>query len=87
MIYDVKNNKTFLESLAMRKQELTKSNAKILDWTTKTVSIKKKIPLPQIRISDCRSYTVPPQGVTKQSISYTNPDSIGIPHFAPYKET
>ena len=31
MIYDVKNNKTFLESLAMRQRELTESNAKILD--------------------------------------------------------
>ena len=53
----------------------------------KTVSNKKKIPLPQIQISDCRTYTVLPQGVTEQSVPYTNPDSIGIPHFAPYKET
>ena len=48
MSYDVKNNKTLLESLAMRQRELTKSNAKILDWAMKTVSSKKKIPLPQI---------------------------------------
>ena len=30
--YEVKNNRTLLESLAMRQRELTKSNAKILDW-------------------------------------------------------
>ena len=29
--YDVKNNSTLQESLAMRQRELTKSNAKILD--------------------------------------------------------
>ena len=46
MSYDVKNNRTFLESLAMRQRELTESNAKILGWAMKTVSIKKKIPLP-----------------------------------------
>ena len=32
MSYEVKNNRTLLESLAMRQRELTKSNAKILDW-------------------------------------------------------
>ena len=87
MSYDVKNNRTFLESLGMRKRELTESNAKILDWAMKTVSNKKKIPLPQIRISDCRPYTVLPQSVTEPSIPYTNPDSIGIPPFTAYKET
>ena len=44
--YDVKNNRTLLESLAMRQRELTESNAKILDWAMKIVSSKKKIPLP-----------------------------------------
>ena len=87
MSYDVKNNKTFLESLAMRQRELIESNAKILDWAMKIVSNKKKIPLPQIRISDYKPYTVLSQGVTKPSIPYTNQDSIGIPPFAPYKET
>ena len=53
----------------------------------KTVSSKKKIPLPQIRISDCRPYTILPQGVTEPSIPYTNPDSIRAPSCAPYKET
>ena len=43
----------------------------------KTVSSKKKIPLPQIRISDYRPYTIVPQGVTNPPIPYTNPDSIG----------
>ena len=60
MSYEVKNNRTLLESLAMRQRELTESNAKILDWAMKTVSNKKKIPLPQIRISYYRSYTIVP---------------------------
>ena len=85
-IYDVKNNRTFLDSLAMMHRELTESNAKILDWAMKTVSNKKKIPLPQIRISDYRPYTILFQGVTEPSIPYTNPNSIGVPPFAPYKE-
>ena len=46
MSYEIKNNRTLLESLAMRQRELTESNAKILDWAIKTVFIKKKIPLP-----------------------------------------
>ena len=70
----------------MRQRELTESNAKILDLVMETVSNKKKIPMPQIQISDCRPYTVLPQGVIETSIPYTNPDSIGVPPFAPYKE-
>ena len=53
MSYEIINNMTLLESLTMRQRELTESNAKILDWAMKTVSSKKKIALPQIRISDC----------------------------------
>ena len=87
MSFEIINNRTLLESLAMRQQELTESNAKILDWAMKTVSSKKKIPLPQIRISDCRPYNVLPQGVIEPSIPYTNPNSIGVPPCAPYKET
>ena len=74
MSYEVKNSRTLLESLAMRQRELTESNAKILDWSMKTVSSKKKIPLPQIQISDCRPYTIVPQGVIEPRIPYTNPD-------------
>ena len=48
MTYEIINNRTLLESLAIRQQELMESNAKILDWAMKTVSSKKKIPLPQI---------------------------------------
>ena len=40
------NNKTLMESLAKRQCELIKSNAKILDWAMKTISSKKKVPLP-----------------------------------------
>ena len=42
MSYKIINNRTLLESLAMRQQELTESNAKILDWVMKTMSNKKK---------------------------------------------
>ena len=48
MSYEIKNNRTLLESLAMRQRELTEGNAKILYWVMKTVSSKKKIPLLQI---------------------------------------
>ena len=78
MSFEIVNNRTLLESLAMRQRELTESNAKILDWAMKTISSNKKIPLPQIRISNCRPYTVVPQGVTNPPIPYTNPDSIGV---------
>ena len=75
--YDVRNDRTLLESLAMRQQELTESNAKILDWAMKTVSEKKNIPLPQIKISYCKPYSIIPQGVTIPPIPYTNPETIG----------
>ena len=60
MSYEIINNRTLLEYLAMRQQELIESNAKILDWVMKIVSSKKKIPLSQIRISDCKPYTIVP---------------------------
>ena len=74
MIYKQVNNRTLLESLAKRHRELTKSNVKILDWAMKTVSKKKKVPLPQIIISDCVPYTVVPQGVTNPPIPFFNPN-------------
>ena len=46
MTYEQFNNRTLLESLAKRQRELTERNAKILDWPMKTVSNKKKVPLP-----------------------------------------
>ena len=85
--YEIKNNRTLLESLTMRQRELTESNAKILEWAMKTVSSKKKIPLPQIRILDCRPYTIVPQGVTDPPIPYTNPDSIRAGPSTPCTET
>ena len=87
MSYDVRNNRTLLKSLAMRQRELTKSNAKILDWAMKIVSSKKKIHLPQIRISDYRPYSIIPQGVTNPPIPYTNPESIGAGTSTPCTET
>ena len=45
----------------------------------KTVSNKKKVPLPQIRISDCVPYIVVPQGVINPLIPFSNsnPDEEG----------
>ena len=60
MTYEQVNNRTLLESLAKRQQELIESNAKILDWAMKTVSSKKKVALPQIRISECVPNTIVP---------------------------
>ena len=61
MTYEQVNNRTLLESLARRQRELTENNAKILDWAMKTVSSKKKVPLPQIKISNCVPYTIVPK--------------------------
>ena len=63
------------------------SNAKILDWAMKTVSSKKKIYFPQIRISNCRPYTIVPHGVTDAPIPYTNLNSLGAGPSAPCTET
>ena len=60
MTYEQVNNRALMKSLAKRQRELTESNAKILDWAMKIVSSKKKVPLPQIRISDYVPYTIVP---------------------------
>ena len=52
MTYEQVNNRTALESIGKRQCELVKSNVDILDWAMKTVSSKKKVPLPNIQISD-----------------------------------
>ena len=84
--YEQVNNRSFLESLAKRQRELTESNAKILDWAIKTVSNKKKVSLPQIRILDCVPYTIVPPGETNLVLPFLNlnPDKEGP--FEPYKE-
>ena len=87
MSYEIINNRTLLESLAMRHRELTESNAKILDWVMKIVSSKKKIPLPKIQILDYRPHTIVPQRVTDPPIPYTNPNSVGVGPSAPCTET
>ena len=87
MSFEIINNRTLLESLTMRQRELTESNAKILEWAMKTSSSKKKIPLPQIQISDYRPYTIVPQGVTDPPKPYTNSDSIGAGTSTPCTET
>ena len=40
----------------------------------KTVLNKKKVSLPQIKISDCVPYTIVPQGVTNPQIPFSNPN-------------
>ena len=63
-----------MESLAKRQREFTKSNAKILDWAMKTVSGKKKVPLPKIRIFGYIPYTIVPQDVIDPPIPFSNPN-------------
>ena len=85
MTYEQVNNRTLLESLAKRQQELKESNAKILDWAMKIVSSEKKVPLPQIRISDCVPYTIVPQGVTNPPVPFSNPNPEEEMPFEPCK--
>ena len=74
-----------MESLAKKQHELIESNAKILDWAMNTVSGKKKVPLPQIRISDCMPYTIVPQDVTDLPIPFSNPNPGEETPFLPCK--
>ena len=83
--YEQVNNMKLLESLAKRQRELTENNAKILDWAMKTVSSKKKVPLPQNRILDYVPYTIVPQGVTNPPIPFSNPDQDEERPSEPYK--
>ena len=83
MSHEQVNNRTLMESLAKRQRELTKSNAKILDWDMKTVSGKKKVSLPQIRISDCIPYTIVPPDVTDPLIHFSHPNPSGEIPFVP----
>ena len=83
MSHEQINNRTLMESLAKRQRELTKCNAKILDWVMKTVSGKKKVPLPQIRIFYCIPYTIVPQDVTYPPIQFYNPNLGGEIPFVP----
>ena len=87
MTYEQINNRTFLESLAKRQRELIKSNEKILDWAMKTVSKKKKVSLPQIRISDYVPYTIVPPRETNLVLHFLNPNLDIKSPSEPYKET
>ena len=80
-------NRGFLESLAKRQRELIERNAKILDWAMKTVSNKKKVPWPQIRISDCVPYTIVPPGETNPVLPFLNPNPDIKGPSTPCKET
>ena len=74
MTYEQVNNRTLLESLAKRQRELIESNANFLDWAMKTVSNKKTVPLPQIKISDYVPYIVVPLGGTNSILPFLNPN-------------
>ena len=74
MIYEQVNNRTLVESLAKRHRELIECNAKIIDWVMKTVTGKKKVSLPQIRISDCIPYTLVPQDIIDPPNTLFNPN-------------
>ena len=87
MAYEQVNNRAFLESLAKRQRELIESNAKILDWAMKTVSNKKKVSLPQIRISDCVPYIIVPPGETNPVLPFLNRNQDIKSPSAPCKET
>ena len=87
MTYEQVNNRAFLESLAKRQRELIESNEKILDWAMKTVSNKKKVPLPQIRISDCAPYIIVPLGETNPVLPFLNQNPYIKGPSTPCKET
>ena len=65
-----------MESIGKRQRELVKSNANILDWAMKTVSGKKKGPLPNIKIYDFIPHTIVPKDVTNPFIPFTNPEEL-----------
>ena len=86
MTYEQVNNRALLKSSAKRQRELTESNAKILDWAMKTVSNKKKVSLPQIRILDCVPYTIVPPGETNPVLPFLNLNPAREGPFEPCKE-
>ena len=79
------NNRAMLESIGKRQKELVEANANILNWAMKAVTNKKKVPLPQIRISDCVPYTVVPPGleITNVPKNFSNPNLVEPEPLAP----
>ena len=53
----------------------------------KTVSNKKKVSLPQIRILDCVSYTIVPPGERNPVLAFLNPNPTREEPSEPYKES
>ena len=58
---------------------------KFLDWDMKTVSGKKKVPLPNIQSYDYVPYIIVPKDVTYPFIPFTNPEELGEILFAPIR--
>ena len=80
------NNRATLDSVGKRQRELTKGNAKILDWAMKTLLGKKKMPLPNIQISDYVPYIIVPKDVQHPNIPFTNPDEHEEMPFVPPRQ-
>ena len=76
MTYEQVKNRIVLESIGKRQCKLVKSNVEILDWPMKTVSSKKKVPLPNIQIFYYVPYTIVPLGVQKPNIPFTHPNKL-----------
>ena len=87
MTFEQINNRTLLETLAKIQRELIESNVKILDRAMKTVSNKKKVSLPHIRITDYVPYTVVPPGETNPVLPFLNPNPDVKSPYEPGKET
>ena len=49
-----------MESIALRKGDLIKSNVKMLNWAIATVSGKKKVAMPKLIILDLVPYVIVP---------------------------
>ena len=82
---EVVNNRTLLESMGKRQKKLVKANTKILNWVMKAVSDKKKVPLPQFRISNYVPYTIVPPGLDNYEIPhcFSNPNIVEQEPLAP----
>ena len=65
------NIRETFESICKRQHELTKGNAKIVDWAMKTVSRNKKVSFPQINIYDYVPYIIMPPDVPNVNIPFS----------------
>ena len=84
------NIRATMESKGKRQCELTKVNGKILNWAMTTMSGKKKVPLPNIQISDMVPYIIVPPDVQNPTVPYSQPpepEPEPIPFYPPRNKT